>query len=560
MKKHLNIILSLVLAFYFENTFAQTGDQGDKVTTTVISVFQPEITRNIKKISDSPSIRDTAMPAASINYNLPARKFGTSYDVEPIKPAKMNGEPLTPLDHLYLKGGFGNYLNLYGEAWYNSTRSKEMSFGAHVRHFSASSGVDAPGFSGFSDDNVNLFGKKFIGKHTLDAGLDYSRNAVYFYGDDVGNFSHAKDSIRQFFNYVSANVGLLSHFTDSSKINHEIRLKYYYLDDHYKTSENNILLKGTGSRYIHGELVGLDASVDYYSDHSLHDTTNQTILHLHPFISAEGDKWEVRAGLSAYAEFGKQTPFYSFLPDAMASYDIYKHIITPYIGLGNGVFRNSYKVLTDENPFVNPNLTEGIQNTRNIYMVFGGLKGNLGTHTSYDAHASYGKVENAAFFVNDTLDPQRNKFTVVYADGSLLKLHGELGYQKSDKLHFLVQGDFVKYFLDQGMQQWHTPTTRFMLSAKYNLKSKIILRADIFALNEQFARTYARSAEAPFVMQVSSKELKPLVDANLGLEYRYTKYLSGFLNFNNIGAVKYYMWNDYPTQRFNLMAGITCIF
>ncbi len=560
MKTFLKSVLTLLLLLALGNGFAQTSDGGDKVTTTVLSVFQPEITHNIKKMADSPSIRDSAMPAPNINYNLPARKFGTDYAVEPIKPAKMNGEPLASLNHLYLKGGFGNYLSLYGEGWYNSERSKEMAFGAHVRHFSSSSGVDAPGFSGFSEDEVNLFGKKFIGKHTLDAGLDYSRNAVYFYGDDVGNFSHAKDSIRQFFNYVSANVGLLSHFTDSSKINHEIRLKYYYLSDHYKTSENNIFLKGTASKFIHEERIGLDASVDYYSDHSLHDTTNQAILHLHPFLAAEGEKWEVRVGLSAFAEFGKESPFYSFMPDAEASYDIYKHIITPYIGLEDGEYRNSYKHLTDINPFVNPNVTANIRNTRDTYIIFGGLKGNLGSHSSYDANASYGKVENAAFFVNDTLDPQRNKFTVVYADGSLFKLHGELGYQKSDKLRFLVTGDFVKYFLDEGMQQWHTPTTRFMVSAKYNLKSKIILRADLFALNEQFARTYTRSTEAPFLMQQTSKTLKPLVDANLGFEYRYTKYLSGFVNLNNIGAVKYYQWNDYPTQRFNLLVGVTCIF
>jgi hypothetical protein len=542
------------------STMAQTGDGGDKVTTTVISVFQPEIARNIRKIAETPSIRDTAMPAPAINYNLPARKFGTSYSVEPIKPAKMTGEPLIPLNHLYLKGGAGNYLSLYGEAWYNSTRSKDLAYGAHVRHYSSSSGVDAPGFSGFSDDDVNLFGKKFIGKHTLDAGIDYAHNTVYYYGDNVGSFSHAKDSIRQFFNYVSAHVGMLSHYTDSAKINHEVRLKYAYMDDHYKTSENNLLVTGILSRYVHEELVGVDASVDYYSDHSQHDTTNHTILHLHPFIAAEGEKWEVRAGLSAFGEFGKDAPFYSFMPDAEASYDIYKHIITPYIGFEDGEFRNSYKRLTDENPFVNPNVTAGIRNTRFKFMLFGGLRGNLGTNTSYNAQASYGKVENAAFFVNDTTDPMRNKFTVEYHDGSLFKLHGELGYQKGEKLHFFVQADFVKYFLDDQVQQWHTPTTRFTLATRYNLGSKIILKGDLFALNQQFAKTYLRETAAPYAMLIANKELKPLVDVNLGFEYRYTKYLSGFLTFNNIGAVKYYRWNDYPTQRFNLMAGITCIF
>jgi len=56
------------------------------------------------------------------------------------------------------------------------------------------------------------------------------------------------------------------------------------------------------------------------------------------------------------------------------------------------------------------------------------------------------------------------------------------------------------------------------------------------------------------------KELKGIFDANLGLEYRYTKKLSAFINFNNIGAVRYQRWEDYPTQRFNVLGGLTYSF
>ncbi len=555
-------ILVLVFVGFGATTRAQNAPiPDDQIKTIVISEYIPSINDHPKKITETPSILDTVVHAPNTEYKLVPRKFDTYYAVDPIKSAKMEGERLDALNKLYLKGGIGNYLSAYGEGFYSAGRSKDDDYGIHVRHFSSSSSVGGtPGFSGYSDDDVNLFGTKFIGKHSLDADINYTRNSVYFYGDDLGSFQHAKDSIHQYFNCVSANLALLSHYPDSTKLNHSVKLNYYFMDDHYKTSENNLKVSGTMWRYLHDELVGMDLSADYYSDHALRDTNTMTILHLHPYMAAEGEKWEVKVGLSAYAEFSKQAPFYSFMPDAEASYDIYKHILTPYVAFEDGDVRNSYRYLTSENPFVNPDVVGGIQNTRYKYSVVGGLRGVLSSSLSYDAHASFGEVENAAFFVNDTADAQHNKFTVVYDDGTLFKAHGEIGYQKTEKLHFLVKADYIKYFLYHELHQWHTPTTRLTLSANYNLREKFLIKADLFALNEQYAPVYARSAGAPHAVTLTTKTLGPLVDANLGVEYRYSKYLSAFLTCNNIGALKYYQWNDYPTQAFNLLLGISYIF
>ncbi|MFI5148411.1 MAG: hypothetical protein ACHQRM_01680 [Bacteroidia bacterium] len=562
MNKFSRLILTILSGISFQLSSQTKTDPGDEIRTIVISAFQPEIKQHAQKLNSTPSIIDTAVQAPAIDYKLLPRKMETRYEVEPIREAKMQGEPLNKLYHGFLKAGGGNYLTAYGEGFYSSTRSKENEWNIHARHLSASSQIGGtPGFSGYSDDDINLSGRKFIGKHTLDAGIDYSRNAVFFYGDDAGNFSHAKDSIRQYFNYVGAHVGLLSHYPDSlKKINHSIRLNYYYLGDHYKSSENGVELQGDAGYKRHDEFLGVNGSVDYHGDHSLHDTSYSSLVHLNPFIAAEGEKWKVKVGLSAYAEYGRTEPYYLFLPDAEASYDIYQHIITPFISITNADIRNTYRLLTTENPFVNPDVAGDIRNTRYKYTVAGGLRGSISAYTSYEAHASYGEVSNAAFFVNDTLDSQRNKFTVVYDDGSLLSLHGEVGYQKTDKFRFLVKADYVRYYLQHEVQAWHTPTTRVGVSARYNLQNTFIFTADLFAFNQQFARTYSRSITAPYAMLVTSKEIQPLADVNLGVEYRFRRYYSGFLRLNNIGAEKYYRWNDYPAQQFNFMLGISLIF
>jgi len=51
--------------------------------------------------------------------------------------------------------------------------------------------------------------------------------------------------------------------------------------------------------------------------------------------------------------------------------------------------------------------------------------------------------------------------------------------------------------------------------------------------------------------------LKGYVDLNLGLEYRYTKILSGFVRLNNILGTRYQAWNQYPGMGFNVLFGFT---
>jgi len=46
---------------------------------------------------------------------------------------------------------------------------------------------------------------------------------------------------------------------------------------------------------------------------------------------------------------------------------------------------------------------------------------------------------------------------------------------------------------------------------------------------------------------------------NINLEYRLSKFFSGFLNFNNILG-HYDAWYAYPTMGFNVMGGITYSF
>jgi outer membrane receptor protein involved in Fe transport len=53
------------------------------------------------------------------------------------------------------------------------------------------------------------------------------------------------------------------------------------------------------------------------------------------------------------------------------------------------------------------------------------------------------------------------------------------------------------------------------------------------------------------------QKIKPVADANLQLTYNYSKALSLFASMYNIADRSYLIWNNYPSQRFNMMFGLS---
>jgi outer membrane receptor protein involved in Fe transport len=95
---------------------------------------------------------------------------------------------------------------------------------------------------------------------------------------------------------------------------------------------------------------------------------------------------------------------------------------------------------------------------------------------------------------------------------------------------------------------WQKDIFNIALSGTYNLKDKIIAGAELFYVGKRYAQPLSGTGII---------DLNAVVDLNLSVEYRYTKMLSAFVHLNNITANTYYRWNQYPSQRFNFMIGIS---
>jgi hypothetical protein len=517
--------------------------------------FVPVIAK-ATKISDSPVIVDSTQKIPTLNYNINSKKITTTFEVEPIKSATMEGEPLQKLYSSLVKAGIGNYTTPYFEYFFNNQRSKEYSYGARYKFIGSWATLADKGYSGYNDNELELYGKKFLKKHTLWGDAAYYRNVVHTYGYDTSRHRMTSHYTFERYNSLSGRAGLKSHFTDSSKVNHDLRMSFYNFSDFYKSSETNFKAQGEFSGFFEDQNIRGSAGVDFYNNKTASDTFNNTILFLNPSLSMGGEKWSASIGVDLRVDIAEESKFY-FFGNFSASYDPFDHILIPYAGLTGGLDRNSYRGLALENPFIVPDIR--LMNSNRKYEFFAGLRGSVSSNSSYNARVSYAEVNAMPLFVNDTSEVMQNRFNAVYDTVTVLNIHGELMIQHSEKLKLIMKGDYNIYETEVELKPWHKPQLELAFSANYNLRDKIIVKGDVFVIGKQYARTfsYDSTETKPIVVP---KELKGIADVNLGVEYRYSKIMSAWVNFNNIGAVRYYRWNSYPLQRFNVMAGVSFAF
>ena len=552
MKLYIHLFLFLLIS---TNLFSQTGVE--EINVVVQSGFEAKIKDAVKQ-SDLPVILDTVKKLKNKELGISPKIIHTNYTAQPIVAAKMVNEPLSKLYYSYLKMAAGNYNSPLAEFYINNLRSKDYQYGAYYRHFSARYTPEGLGLAAFSDNELKTYVKKYYKKHCLSADLNYNRNVTQFYGyaDSLTKiFDETLAFRKQLFNTIDGKLNLKSYYTDSNKINHDIKLNFYNITDNFETAENNINAEGLLNFFVNKEKLNTFISVDYYNTKSARDTTNNLIVRLNPYFEAGGKKWKVDVGINLAADkFSDTTTKFYFSPKLNIHYDIYNNFIIPYAGLSGGLQKNSFRSFVSANPFIYS--SQNYLNTFNLITAHAGIRGVLSAKTSYDAKVSYGTYKNMHFFLINYDDYFNNKFKVVYNDAALLQVTGELKYQLKEKINVIARGNYYGYQLDSSAKAWHRPDFDINLSGRYNLKDKIIVKADVFYIGKQWA---LQKEWKDGISTEKAIQLKGFADINLGAEYRYSKMLSFFVNFNNIGNVRYYRWDRYPTQRFNAMIGVTFV-
>ncbi|MEX1188578.1 MAG: hypothetical protein WED33_04925 [Bacteroidia bacterium] len=562
MKSLVNTIIPVIcLVALTANLYAQPGKNNDVL---VIGDFNPKLI-DAEKMFETPELSDTIQSRFPISYELQSRKVSTAFEVDPIEAAKVKGEPLDKIYNGYVRGGFGSYLTPFGELFYSSGRNKHSSTGVRLKHLSSSGQIADVGYSGFSNNEVSVFGKSIKKKFVFGGGLDYRRDVVHYYGFDSNPIDTSlwlygleRDVTRQRYQLIDVNASLVDNFpVDTHATKYKVDLRYHNYSDAFDAQENRFNAKGDVSFFYRLYSFNIKAALDVYKNQNAVWDDNFTLFNLRPQILFKQNNWRLRAALNMFASSDTSNGF-RLAPEIDFDLHLFEDILILNVGTDSRLNRFSYRTLTEQNPWLISDILP--LNTWNPFRLYGGLRGAFSSFLAFNVNVSYTpSIENQFFFVNDTSEGNWNKLNYVRDNASLFEVHGEITWQNHEKLRIIAKADYIGYSPDKELKAWYVPSLRLSLGAKYNLQEKISLDLAILTFNRQFYRDFITD-DITGIETAVARELKGIADVNLGAEYRYTKRLSMFVKLNNMLNVRYKRFSNYPTQRFMALGGISYMF
>lgn len=511
------------------------------------------------KISFMPQIADTLPVVTRFEYGIEPEMQKIQYEPDQISPAKVTGEPLSPLYHAYLKGAGGNYTSFLGEAGFNVLRNADYTAAFFYKHQSSLSKVklanDYKSPAAFSENRFAMNGEKFLDAKSLYGSAWFDRRVNHYYGfntDTLTSFADTllvDDDIRQRYMDIGTKIGYKSYFPDSSRLNYDFSLNYNYFDDLQKNQQNNLVADVKFVNFYKKERLGLNINVNYFNHVTTLDTVSNGIVRLNPHVRFFGNRWRIETGIFLDVDAYSDSLLYHYYPSVFLQYNVIEDLFIPYFGFSGGMEANDIRTVSKENPFVMPGLH--IRNTNHLVELNAGFKGRFSRTISFNMWAKYAVLESMYFFLPDSSGIE-NQFTAVYDNVELTQFRGEFALKTSEKFNVFLYANYYHYQLDSQRYAWHRPVYDATLAFKYNLKNKIIAGLDVYNQSETYSLKWNPVPE--------TIRVKSFVDVSLNFEYRYTKYLSFYLMTNNITHRKNYLWSSYPTHRFNVMAGASYVF
>lgn len=562
--------LFLFILMFFSANMNLIGQEEINKEVNVVKAYNPTISDAFKH-RFLPVLDDTIKVATSFKYYIEPVKQPIQFRLKSLESVNLRTDPKKELKHSYVRAGFGNFWTPMAEMDINTTRNQKTSLGFNMSHFSSQGRIKMPDekkvYAGFAENQVKMYGSRINRNSTLSGDLHFDEDHHFLYGYNTDTLSDnslvtpmplrylSKDSIpyQRFLNVGTA-VRLKSDDKSRNGFEYQLDARYDYLTKLYRDliSDNPESEHGGGlgfefSHELKKFTYGTESSAEYFYRIISADSTGTMVLKLDPWI---GFNWEIvslMAGARMAVNRFDANPY--FFPRVKMEVNI-TNTVVPYIGIDGYYENNDLMKIKNENPFIVDDLE--VAPTIHRFIAYGGLRGRFLPKAAFNLYVRYEDVDDWHFYVADITNPQRKRFDVVYDDGTLLRMGGEIGIHPSQKLGFILKGNYYSYNLDSLDYAWHKPVWDVSFSTRYTFLEKISLQADLYVIGTQFVPSEINIGQA--------QELDGLIDINLSGEYQINSNLAAFARVNNIISDNYYAWSNYPIQGLNFLLGASFSF
>ena len=549
MKRLFDYILFTVLLGSSFAALAQQEEGAELKPVEIEIVKERQITLpQANRLFDKIPPRPFEPVKPEISYSFRPLSFNTPEVAPSLRPLRLKDPASADINGGFLSLGYGNYASPYVEAFFNSKQDKNKLIGAHAFYNSSAKGPVDEKNSGSGTSGISLFAQSFSKEVAFQADAGYENRHTHFYGYPEGT-EVLRDTIRQSFNLFKAGLSISN--ARNTEFAYNLGGKFSMIGDEFDAKESTIDLNFKGS-YKMSEDNAIEVKADYVlinrKDLGL-ETQGRSLFQLNPYYALKpADNFKIQLGaVMAIENDTLDSGDLHFYPDVSVTYALSPS--TDLVGsLSGGIDRVSLQSLVRENMWLAPAIP--IYHTNRLFDTQVAVNTRVSSNLFASAGLSIASLKNLYFFVNSSED--QSKFTTVFDDGTTFRtnLFASVGMNYSARTKLNIRGDYYGYSTGNQAEAWHRPGYRFNISGSYDIQSKIVLSAEVFALGNIKAR-------GPLGETI---KLDPAFDLNFRAEYFVSESFSVFLDFNNVTSNSYQLYLNYPVRKFQGMGGITWSF
>jgi hypothetical protein len=538
------IIIGMIAVFAGNSAFAQRDTSKRDVTIT--SAFKPML-KDASKINFNPSppVADTTKP--KLNYNIPNQNMLLPYQPGSLKPLALNIDSGGKWDNSsYVKLGFGSLKTPYVQLGLSLGDGKTAGGNIFAKHVSSDGKRD---FQDFTSTEVRLSGFFQTAKNIeWNVGVGMKQDKTWKYGYQPTTLVFTDDSLKQSFNTYSGKVGFHNINKTSFGLSYSPEIKIDVMSDDNKNSESNTVVnlpleKTIGNQFAVKLGVTFDLTRLSPEDKA---AINNTMYYLSPSVLYKSSKINIQAGIRP--SWDNKT--FKLFPNIIGDVSSPDNRFTFQAGWTGYIRKTTYQYLSSFNPWLD--LPTSFNNTW-IEERFAGFKGAVGNHFTYGAKVGFNKLNNQPLFVNNYSVADGGKTFIVVNEPriNVINMGGEIGVAIQEKFSWQASWQVNQYSgLKVNDKAWGLLPVELKSALRLQVVKDLWLKSDLFAWG---GPKYQRA-------DGSDGRLKGAFDLNAGLEFRITKALNLWAQFNNLTNKEYQRWNQYPVYGFNFAGGIVFSF
>lgn len=531
--------------FSFGISFGQK-DTAKKGGIDIVSNFKP-VLREAAKINFNASPPSADTTKAKLNYDIPNQNLLFAYQPGSLKPLALDIDSGGKFDNSsYVKVGFGSLRTPFVQAGISFGDGKTAGLNIYARHVGSDGKRE---YQKFANTDVKLSGFFKSGNNLeWDASIGMKQNRAYKYGYEPQTLLFSVDSLKQNFQTISGRLAVHNINKTEFGLTYWPEVKIDVFSDNLKNSESNTVLnlplqKALGKEFT----VNLGITFDLTRLSPNNKTAfNNTMYYISPSVLYKTAKINAQVGIRPSWD----NKSFKMFPNVLADITTADKRFTFQAGWTGYIRKTTYQYLASQNPWLW--LPSTFKNTW-IEERFAGFKGSVGDHFSYSAKVGFNKLNNQPLFVNDTTTGLGGKsFRVVNErEMKVVNFGGEVGFNIHEKFSLITGLTFNQYSgLKDNAEAWGLSPLEFKTAMRLQIIKDLWLKTDLFAWSGSH---YLKKGG-------SSDKLAGAADLNAGLEFKITKNINLWSQFNNIFNKEYQRWNQYPVYGFNFVGGVVFSF